>query len=38
MWAEWHSEKSQERREQDAAVLVEAPRAKKAEKVGPFQI
>ena len=38
MWAEWHSEKSQERREQESAVLVDAPRGKKAEKVGPFQI
>ena len=37
-WSRWHSEGAKQRREQDAAILVEAPRAKKAEKVGPFQI
>jgi hypothetical protein len=37
-WAEWHSQSARDRRDQDSAVLVNAPRTKKGEKVGPFQI
>ena len=37
-WARWHSEDAREKREQEGAVLINAPRAKKGEKVGPFQI
>jgi DNA helicase HerA-like ATPase len=37
-WASWHSEGARERRAQDAAILVGPPKAKKGEKVGPFQI
>lgn len=37
-WARWHSQDEQGRREQEGAVLVNTPRGKKGEKVGPFQI
>ncbi len=37
-WAEWHTTEARDRRDQDSAVLVNAPRPKKSEKVGPFQI
>ncbi|HEX5708605.1 MAG TPA: ATP-binding protein [Pyrinomonadaceae bacterium] len=37
-WASWHSEGARERRAQDEAILVSPPKAKKGEKVGPFQI
>ncbi len=37
-WSKWHSEGATARREQDGAILVDSPRTKKTEKVGPFQI
>jgi DNA helicase HerA-like ATPase len=37
-WARWHDQDSRDKRDEAAAVLAEAPRAKKVEKVGPFQI
>jgi DNA helicase HerA-like ATPase len=37
-WAKWHTKDEQQHREQDSALLAEAPQPKKTEKVRGFQI